>query len=90
MSKSFASVTKPTQLGLQSVLPRGRLAGCRICDVISDDYEYLDWMNRNGYLRLDQTVLAKIQSLKAEADAEEYYQNEVAPWSQDDFGDVPW
>lgn len=87
MSKSFGKISLG-ELVLQDKLPIGKLKGCRLCDILETEYEYVIWLENNGHIRLHQEVVAKAQEYKARDEAEQHYRDEVEPWQ--DYGDVPW
>jgi hypothetical protein len=45
MAKTFGSL-KSNKLDMMDKLTIGKFAGCRICDIIADDFEYLIWLNK--------------------------------------------
>ena len=91
----FKNLKKVT-LDIQDTITSGKLAGCRVCDVVEDHYEYLIWANKNGMLHFSKPVVAKIRQLAAFAEDEEFFDNEVAPYLEQAlarngvFDDVPF
>lgn len=71
-------------LALDSKITIGKLAGCRICDCIEDNYEYLLWAEKSGLLKYTQEVKDKINSYAQKVNAERFYREEVAPWADED------
>lgn len=92
---AFKNLKKVT-LDIQDKIPSGKLAGCRVCDVIEDHYEYLIWCNKNGMLHFSKPVITKIHQLAAYAENEEFFDNEIAPYLEQAlaqngiFDDVPY
>lgn len=87
MSKPFKKVS--SEIGLNDTLMMGKFKGCRVCDIIEDDYEYLLWLDSNKMVKFSQEVLVKIQRLITERDADIDYMNEVVPYL-DDMDDLPF
>lgn len=55
MAISFNKLKDP-KLGLTDKLTFGKLSGCRVCDVVQDHYEYLIWIEKNGYVKYQREV----------------------------------
>lgn len=87
MSKPFKKVS--SEVGLNDTLMMGKFKGCRVCDILADEYEYLLWLDSNKMVKFSQEVLTKIQAAITERDMDIYYSNEVAPYL-DDFDDLPF
>jgi hypothetical protein len=83
MAKTFGSL-KSNKLDMMDKLTMGKFAGCRICDIIADDFEYLIWLNKNGFVNFTAPVMSDLLSRAGFKEAEEYYQNEIAPWKDED------
>jgi uncharacterized protein (DUF3820 family) len=83
MAKTFGSL-KSNKLDMMDKLTVGKFAGCRICDIIADDFEYLIWLNKNGFVNFTAPVMSDLLSRAGFKEAEEYYQNEIAPWKDED------
>jgi uncharacterized protein (DUF3820 family) len=83
MAKSFGSL-KSTKLDMMDKLTIGKFAGCRICDIIADDFEYLIWLNKNGFVNFTTPVITDLLARAGFKEAEEHYQNEIAPWTDED------
>lgn len=62
----------------------GKFAGCRICDIIADDFEYLIWLNKQGFVNFTTPVITDLLARAGFKEAEEHYQNEIAPWTDED------
>jgi uncharacterized protein (DUF3820 family) len=83
MAKSFGSL-KSTKLDMMDKLTMGKFAGCRICDIIADDFEYLIWLNKSGFVNFTTPVMTDLPARAGFKEAEEHYQNEIAPWKDED------
>jgi len=83
MAKSFGSI-KSTKLGMMDKLTIGKFANCRVCDIIADDFEYLIWLNKQGFVNFTAPVMSDLLSRAGFKEAEEHYQNEIAPWKDTD------
>jgi hypothetical protein len=83
MAKTFGSL-KSNKLDMMDKLTIGRFAGCRICDIIAEDFTYLIWLNKNGYVNFTTPVITDLLARAGFKEAEEYYQNEIAPWKDED------
>lgn len=88
MAKSFKSLS--TEIDLNDQLVFGKFKGCRVCDIIDSEYEYILWLDSNKMAKFSQKVLDKVSSLISERDADIYYTNEVKPYLDDDFDDLPF
>ena len=62
----------------------GKFADCRICDIIADDFEYLIWLNKQGFANFTAPVMSDLLARAGFKEAEEHYQNEIAPWKDTD------
>lgn len=93
MSKPFNKIKDP-KLGMLDTIPIGKFKGCRVCDIITDDWEYLKWMHSNTSVKLKQDVLERIASAYDAWSNETHLREEVDPymsnnqWFLDD--DVPF
>ena len=83
MAKTFGSL-KSNKLGMLDKLTMGKFADCRICDIIEDNFEYLIWLNKQGFANFTAPVMSDLLSRAGFKEAEEYYQNEIAPWKDED------
>jgi hypothetical protein len=92
MSKTFTKLKDP-RLGLQDKLPIGKYKDCRICDVL-DDWEYLKWIHTNTSVKFQQPVLDKITAAWSSWADETHYNEEVAPYLENDadilLEDIPY
>jgi uncharacterized protein (DUF3820 family) len=83
MAKTFGTL-KSNKLDMLDKLTIGKFAGCRICDIIADDFEYLIWLNKQGFANFTAPVMSDLLARAGFKEAEEYYQNEIAPWKGED------
>lgn len=83
MAIKFNKLRDP-RLGLTDKLTFGKLAGCRICDVAQDHYEYLIWAEKSGYVKYQPEVVALIQEQASFARWEIHQAEEIDPY-KDDF-----
>ena len=83
MAKTFGSL-KSTKLDMTDKLTIGKFAGCRICDIIKDDFEYLIWLNKQGFANFTAPVMSDLLSRAGFKEAEEHYKNEIEPWEGED------
>ena len=95
MAKSFSQIKDP-RLGLTDILPIGKFKGCRVCDIIKDDWEYLKWIHTNTSVKFQTDVLEEITVAWDTWSCETHYQEEVAPytntnqWFFDTEDDIPF
>ena len=83
MAKTFGSL-KSNKLDMLDKLTMGKFADCRICDIIEDNFEYLIWLNKQGFVNFTAPVMSDLLFRAGFKEAEEYYQNEIAPWKDED------
>ena len=83
MAKTFGNL-KSNKLDMMDKLTIGKFAGCRICDIIADDFEYLIWLNKQGFANFTTPVMADLLSRAGFKESEEHYKNEIAPWEDED------
>jgi uncharacterized protein (DUF3820 family) len=97
MALQFSKLKNP-RLGLTDTITFGKLAGCRICDVAQDHYEYLIWAEKSGFVKFQPEVVQLIQEQANFAAWQINYEQEVKPWFEDcspkpitiDDDDVPF
>jgi uncharacterized protein (DUF3820 family) len=89
MAKPFAQI-KTTELSLTDKLTIGKFRGCRLCDIVEDEYEYLIWLEKSGMVKYSKEVIAKIHKIANFVEAKVHYQNEVKPYLDEDTDDVPY
>ena len=68
----------------------GKFSGCRVCDIAPDQYEYLMWMQKNNIVQLSKESLALVQKYAAAVAQARYQAEEVDPYLNQDFDDVPF
>lgn len=79
MAIGFKKLRDP-KLGLTDKLTFGKLAGCRVCDVAQDHYEYLIWAEKSGYVKYQTEVVTLIQEQASFARWTINETEEVAPY----------
>jgi uncharacterized protein (DUF3820 family) len=84
MAISFNKIKNP-KLGITDTITFGKLAGCRICDVAQDHYEYLMWAEKQGFVKFQPEVVTLIQEQASFAKWQVHYEEEVKPWFEDDL-----
>lgn len=84
MAISFKNIKDP-KLGLTDKLSFGKLAGCRICDVAQDHYEYLIWAEKQGYVKFQQEAIELIQEQASFAKWQVHIEEEIKPWLENDL-----
>ena len=84
MSLSFKNLKSPV-LNLEDKITFGKLAGCRICDVIEDHYEYLIWASKAGLVVYSIPVVERLLELGGFEKKLRYYREEIVPWIKDDW-----
>lgn len=84
MALSFKKLRDP-RLGLTDTITFGKLAGCRVCDVAQDHYEYLIWAERAGYVKFQPEAIELIQEQASFAAWQVHEEQEVKPWFEDDL-----
>jgi hypothetical protein len=82
MAKPFTKIKDP-KLGLKDIIPIGKFKGCRVCDIIKDDWEYLKWMHTNTSVKFQTDVLEEITAAWDTWSADTHYQEEIAPYMYD-------
>jgi len=55
MALNFKNLKDP-KLGLTDKLQFGKFKDCRLCDIIEDHYEYLIWVEKQGFVKFQQEV----------------------------------
>lgn len=89
MAIQFKNV-RSTTLDMQDKIAVGKLQGCRVCDVIDDDYEYLIWADKSGLMKFTTTVVKAIQKRAGYQEQQRHYDEEIKPWIDTDIDDVPF
>ena len=87
MAISFKKLRDP-KLQLTDKITFGKLAGCRVCDVIEDHYEYLIWASKSGLVVYSTPVVERLLELGGFHEKLRYYREEVVPWIKDDWDEV--
>lgn len=97
MAIGFKNLRSPL-LGLTDTITFGKLAGCRVCDVAQDHYEYLIWAEKAGYVKFQAEAINLIQEQASFAAWQVHEAEEVKPWFEEtdlkpvvfDDDDVPF
>lgn len=58
----------------------GKFKGCRVCDVIEDNYEYLMWAEKQGLMKFSAETVEIIQEVAHFAKQKTHYTEEVEPY----------
>lgn len=88
MAKAFTQL-KNQQLAPTDKLTFGKYKGCRVCDCW-DDYEYFLWLVKQHPGLFDSKCVANFTSAKTLHDAARHQREEVDPYINQDFDDVPF
>ena len=89
MSKAFKD-TKSSILGYTDKLTFGKFKDCRICDILDEEYEYLIFLEKDGYVKYNNDLIERIKQ-KAGFELEKvHYQQEILPYLTDDYDDIPF
>lgn len=80
MAKSFSNLKDP-KLGFHDQLPFGKFVGCRVHDIMPEDYEYILWLHEKQPNLFTREVIDEAIALRTEAAAEQHYNEEVKPYS---------
>ena len=91
MSLSFSKL-KTSALGLQDVLTFGKFKGCRICDIVQEQYEYLQWAEKALNLKYQPLLRETIEEMARQAKWKQHYEEEIEPYLRDtvEFDDLPF
>lgn len=60
MAKPFKDLI-PTELGIFDSLTFGKFIGCRICDILAEEYDYLIWLERSGHVKYNRYLSDRIR-----------------------------
>jgi hypothetical protein len=82
MALEFKTLKSPL-LELHDKITVGKLAGCRVADVLIDHYEYLIWADKSGLLKFSKTVRVNLAEIAGYVDKQIHFENEVEPWLVD-------
>jgi hypothetical protein len=82
MAISFKNV-KSTVLDMTDTIRVGKLAGCRICDVIADHYEYLIWADKQGLMKYTGIVVETIKEHAGFKNQQRFIEEEVDPYTKE-------
>lgn len=76
MAKLFSNLK--TKLGLLDFISIGKYKGCRVDDIIEQDYEYLIYMDKEKILQFTPEVIDKLKNLFSATSIEVDYDEEAA------------
>ena len=79
MALQFKNLRSPL-LGFEDKITVGKLAGCRVCDVVQDHHEYLIWAEKSGLLKFQGIVTETIAEHAGFKAQQRHYEEEVKPW----------
>jgi hypothetical protein len=85
MAIKFTQIRDP-KLQLTDTLSFGKLSGCRICDVIEDNYAYFQWLFKNSQIGFSSEVRATVAEFVRQAAEKQHHAEEVKSW----LGNDPW
>lgn len=83
MAKAFTKLKDP-KLQLTDTLTFGKFQGCRICDIIEEDYMYFDWLFKNSQIGFSDEVRATVEEFKRQANEARHIDEEEKPWAAAD------
>lgn len=78
--------TKDPKLQLTDTLTFGKFQGCRICDIIEQDYMYFDWLLKNSQISFSDEVKDTVKEFQRQATEKQHFEEEVKPWVSDNTG----
>lgn len=87
MAISFKKLKSPL-LAPTDLLSIGKFKGCRICDIADTEYEYLIWLDRQKLVQYSKEAIALIHKHANFELEKQYYEEEVAPYLEED--DIPF
>lgn len=74
---------KSPKLAPTDQLTFGKFKGCRICDIVEDEYEYLIFMEKHKFVSYNKETIALIHKHGNFAAEKRYLQEEVIPYIDD-------
>lgn len=83
MAISFSKIKDP-KLGLFDKITFGKFKDCRVCDIIPDNFEYLMWAEKEGFMRFQTEVVESIKDQALHKGWETYQKEEVDPYMYTD------
>jgi len=86
VAKPFNNL-KSTKIGYTDKLTFGKFIGCRVCDIIEDQYEYLIFIEKGGFIKYDNFVTEKIKQVAGFELEKVHYEQEIRPWVSEDWDD---
>ena len=79
MAITFKQLKSPL-LAPTDQIPVGKFKGCRVCDVIEDNYEYLIWADKQGLLKYSAIVMESILEIANFEKQKSHYTEEIEPY----------
>ena len=79
MAITFKQLKSPL-LAPTDQIPIGKFKGCRVCDVIEDNYEYLIWAEKQGLMKFSAETVEIIQEVAHFAKEKQHYTEEIEPY----------
>lgn len=79
---------KSSLLAPTDVLAFGKFSGCRVCDIVEDNYEYLIWAEKAGLVKYSRDTIAMVLKVANFELEKQHYEEEIKPYL-DSFEDVP-
>lgn len=78
---------------MEDKLTFGKFKDCRICDIVDDNYEYLIFLEKEGYVKYNIYLTEKIKQIAGFEREKAHYEQEEAPWEDgflgyEDYGDL--
>jgi len=68
---------------MEDKLTFGKFKDCRICDIINEDYEYLIFLEKGGYVKYNIDLTEKIKQIAGFELEKAHYEEEIAPYLED-------
>lgn len=82
MSLAFNKL-KSSLLGYTDKLTLGKFKDCRICDILDDDYEYLIYLEKAGYVKYNNDLIEKLKNMAAYFENIREFEEEISPYLED-------
>lgn len=89
MAINFTKIRDP-KLQLTDKLSFGKFSGCRICDVVEDNYQYFSWLFKNSQIGFSQEVHNAVAEFARQATEKQNQLEEIKPWQSNDAWFSDW
>lgn len=89
MAKAFSSI-KSSDLGWEDKLTIGKFKDCRICDIAAEEYEYLIWLEKEGFVKYNKYLTDRLKQIAGFELEKVHYAEEVLPYLLSDWDDLPF